>query len=74
VQWQPRKINCSRTIVSSATERHMQTNSDKETTMGGTTMISTHALSGVILKVLSFSLAAGVLIFVGLLLLTLRHA
>jgi hypothetical protein len=52
----------------------MQTNSDKETTMGGTTMISAHALSGVILKVLSFSLAAGVLIFIGLLLLTLRHA
>jgi hypothetical protein len=37
-------------------------------------MMSAHVLSGVITKVLYFSLAAGVLVFVLLLLLTLRHA
>jgi len=37
-------------------------------------MISAHALSGVITKVLAFALAAGVLVFLSLLLLTLRHA
>ena len=42
--------------------------------MGGSAMISAHALSGVIIKVLTFALAAGVLGFLLLLLLTLRHA
>ena len=36
-------------------------------------MISAHALSGLITKVLGFALAAGVVIFVLLLLLTLTH-
>jgi len=37
-------------------------------------MISAYALSNVITKVLGFALVAGVLIFVALLFLTLRHA
>jgi hypothetical protein len=50
----------------------MQTSPDKETIMGGTAMISAPALYGVVIKVLGFSLVAGVLIFVLMLLLTLH--
>jgi putative effector of murein hydrolase LrgA (UPF0299 family) len=52
----------------------METNPDKETAVGASAMISAHALSDVITRVLSFTLAAGVFGFLLLLLLTLRHA
>jgi hypothetical protein len=41
--------------------------------MGGSAMISAHALSGLITKVFGLALTAGVVIFVLLLLLTLSH-
>lgn len=73
--WQFLKINCRRAVASSVTEPHMKINPDKETISWEVRhMISAHPLSIVITKVLSFALAAGVVIFVSLLLLTLRHA